>query len=376
MRPRLAELVEALFRAVPCGVGARGFAARSTRPSSATSCARAPAGACGTGYGWPEDLERTEGHGCLPGADPAHVSERAIERGPRRSSARSGRATTTSRSRSSVPERHPRREARARARHRGAGAGLRDAPLRLARLRPPGGHRLSAQLRRRDAALRHHGPRPRARVRALPLARGPGVLRRDDGRGEHGLREPAGDHAPRAGGHDGGVREGCARPGALGDLRRLPQHREARASIGSTASGVDLVVHRKGATRAFGPGMPDVPDAYREIGQPVIIGGSMETGSALLVGTAARDGRDLRLDRARRGSDDVAASGQGGASGARSSCRTWRRAASSCGPPRSPASPRRPASPTRISTPSSTCSTALDISRRVASLAPIGNIKG
>jgi tRNA-splicing ligase RtcB len=48
----------------------------------------------------------------------------------------------------------------------------------------------------------------------------------------------------------------------------------------------DLVVHRKGATRAFGPGAPDVPPAYRHLGQPVIIGGSMETGSALLVGTA------------------------------------------------------------------------------------------
>jgi tRNA-splicing ligase RtcB len=47
----------------------------------------------------------------------------------------------------------------------------------------------------------------------------------------------------------------------------------------------DLLVHRKGATRAFGPGEPDVPEAYRAIGQPVIIGGSMETGSALLVGT-------------------------------------------------------------------------------------------
>jgi tRNA-splicing ligase RtcB len=49
---------------------------------------------------------------------------------------------------------------------------------------------------------------------------------------------------------------------------------------------MDLLVHRKGATRAFGPGAPDVPAAYREVGQPVIIGGSMETGSALLVGTA------------------------------------------------------------------------------------------
>jgi tRNA-splicing ligase RtcB len=49
---------------------------------------------------------------------------------------------------------------------------------------------------------------------------------------------------------------------------------------------MEVVVHRKGATRAFGPGAADVPAAYRSIGQPVIIGGSMETGSALLVGTA------------------------------------------------------------------------------------------
>ncbi|MBI3841076.1 MAG: RtcB family protein, partial [Thaumarchaeota archaeon] len=47
----------------------------------------------------------------------------------------------------------------------------------------------------------------------------------------------------------------------------------------------DLLVHRKGATRSFGPGHPDIPAPYRSIGQPVIIGGSMETGSYLLVGT-------------------------------------------------------------------------------------------
>jgi tRNA-splicing ligase RtcB len=46
-----------------------------------------------------------------------------------------------------------------------------------------------------------------------------------------------------------------------------------------------LVVHRKGATRAFGPGSQDLPACYRSVGQPVICGGSMETGSYLLVGT-------------------------------------------------------------------------------------------
>ena len=51
----------------------------------------------------------------------------------------------------------------------------------------------------------------------------------------------------------------------------------------------DLLVHRKGATRAFGPGMPGLPDVYRKTGQPVILGGSMETGSYLLAGVDTGD---------------------------------------------------------------------------------------
>jgi len=48
---------------------------------------------------------------------------------------------------------------------------------------------------------------------------------------------------------------------------------------------IELCVHRKGATRAFGPGRPEVPEAYREYGQPVLIPGSMGAGSYVLVGT-------------------------------------------------------------------------------------------
>jgi tRNA-splicing ligase RtcB len=44
-------------------------------------------------------------------------------------------------------------------------------------------------------------------------------------------------------------------------------------------------MHRKGATRCFGPHRPELPKIYQSTGQPVIIGGSMETGSFLLVGT-------------------------------------------------------------------------------------------
>ncbi len=47
-----------------------------------------------------------------------------------------------------------------------------------------------------------------------------------------------------------------------------------------------LVVHRKGATRSFGPGRPEVPAPYRAVGQPVVIPGSMGTASYILAGTS------------------------------------------------------------------------------------------
>lgn len=48
---------------------------------------------------------------------------------------------------------------------------------------------------------------------------------------------------------------------------------------------VRVCVHRKGATRAFGPGSPVLPDVYRDVGQPVLVPGSMGTASWVLVGT-------------------------------------------------------------------------------------------
>ena len=54
-----------------------------------------------------------------------------------------------------------------------------------------------------------------------------------------------------------------------------------------------LHVHRKGATRAFGPGNPDLDDSLRGAGQPVLIGGSMGTGSYVLSGTVESEQRAL-----------------------------------------------------------------------------------
>jgi tRNA-splicing ligase RtcB len=54
-----------------------------------------------------------------------------------------------------------------------------------------------------------------------------------------------------------------------------------------------LFVHRKGATRAFGPGHPDLPEVFKRTGQPVLIGGTMGTSSYILAGTSEGEERSF-----------------------------------------------------------------------------------
>jgi tRNA-splicing ligase RtcB len=75
-----------------------------------------------------------------------------------------------------------------------------------------------------------------------------------------------------------------------------------------------LYVHRKGATRAFGPGHPDIPAALRSAGQPVLIGGSMGTGSYVLAGTAEAEARSF----------SSACHGAGRAMSRHQALRTWK----------------------------------------------------
>ena len=75
-----------------------------------------------------------------------------------------------------------------------------------------------------------------------------------------------------------------------------------------------LYVHRKGATRAFGPGHPDLPEALRAAGQPVLIGGSMGTGSYVLAGTTESESRAF----------SSACHGAGRAMSRHQASRTWR----------------------------------------------------
>jgi tRNA-splicing ligase RtcB len=76
----------------------------------------------------------------------------------------------------------------------------------------------------------------------------------------------------------------------------------------------ELYIHRKGATRAFGPGHPDLPESYRSVGQPVLIGGSMGTASYILCGTAEGEAKSF----------SSACHGAGRAMSRRAASKRWR----------------------------------------------------
>ena len=90
------------------------------------------------------------------------------------------------------------------------------------------------------------------------------------------------------------VRQALARilPRSRFDLLFDVSHNTCKVETHSI-NGFDrqLYVHRKGATRAFGPGHPSLPAGLREIGQPVFVGGSMGTASWILVGTKESESR-------------------------------------------------------------------------------------
>jgi tRNA-splicing ligase RtcB len=282
VRPRLHELVDALFAAVPSGVGGKGFVHlgeddfADVMREGARWCVR-------RGYGWPEDLAAIEGGGCLPGADPGQVSARAMARGKDQlGTLGSGNHYLEIQV---VPE-----------------DGLHDAAVARALGIEPGqvlvmlhcgsrgfGHQIGTDyLRTFAAAMPAHGiavrdrelacapfcsPEGQAYFGAMNAAANTAFANRQVI--THRIREVMG----RVFGRDARV----LGLGVVYDVCHNTAKLERHVVDGES---LELVVHRKGATRSFGPGAPDVPEAYRAIGQPVIIGGSMETGSALLVGTA------------------------------------------------------------------------------------------
>jgi tRNA-splicing ligase RtcB (3'-phosphate/5'-hydroxy nucleic acid ligase) len=283
VRPRLRELVDALFASVPSGVGGRGVVHLSE--DEFAEVMREGAGWCvRRGYGWPEDPAAMESGGCLTGADPTQVSSRAIARG------RDQLGTLGSGNHyleiQVVPADGVHDPVAARA------FGIEGPGQVLVMLHCGSrgfGHQIGTDyLRKFDTAMGAYGITVRDRELACAPFRSP------EGQAYFGAMNAAANTAfanrqvithriREVMGHVFG-----RDPHALGlavvyDVCHNTAKVERHVVDGNS---VELVVHRKGATRAFGPGAADLPDAYRSIGQPVIIGGSMETGSALLVGTA------------------------------------------------------------------------------------------
>jgi len=283
VRPKLTALVDALFAAVPSGVGSKGFVHLSgdefgeVMREGARWCVR-------RGFGWPEDLDATEGGGCLPGADPAQVSQRAVTRG-RDQLGTLGSGNHYLEIQVVRPD------------------GIHDPRVaRVFGIEQPGqilvmlhcgsrgfGHQIGTDyLRTFDQVMRGYGivvrdrelacapfrsPEGQAYFAAMLAAANSAFANRQ--LITHRVREVMG----RVFGRD-------PRDLGLGVIYDVCHNTAKLEHHPVDGEPLELVVHRKGATRAFGPGAPDVPAAYREVGQPVIIGGSMETGSALLVGTA------------------------------------------------------------------------------------------
>ncbi len=278
VQPRLEPLMTELFRKIPAGVGSSGFVRLGRREFE--DVMRKGAQWCvEKGYGWHEDLARIEEGGCIAGADPSKVSDHAVERGINQlGTLGSGNHYLEVQVVSSDRIFDPQVAA-------ALGITGHDQIVVMVHCGSRGfGHQVASDyLKVFEKAMRRYG----ITVKDQQLACAP-------------FRSPEGQ--------DYFAAMNCAANSAFANRQVIThQIREAFAAVfGKSAEELgmhivydvahniakverypegELVVHRKGSTRAFGPGRPELPEMYRATGQPVICGGSMETGSYLLVGT-------------------------------------------------------------------------------------------
>ncbi len=308
VQPRLRELVDALCERVPAGVGCTGFVSLSAT-EFAEVLRDGARWAVRRGYGTAEDLARTEEGGCLAGADPAAVSPRAIQRGHQQiGTLGSGNHYLE------VQVARPEHVVDAAV---AAAFGI-DRPHQVAVMFHCGsrgfGHQVATDslqvflhamtakygleiVDRELACAPFRSPEGQRYFAAMQCAANMSFANRQVIL--HRIREVFGAVFHRD-------------PADLG-LRMLYDVAHNTAKLEThlvNGAARQLLVHRKGATRAFGPGMPGLPAEYAALGQPVIIGGSMETGSYLLTGlpgsaasfcsTAHGSGRTMSRTRAKK----------------------------------------------------------------------------
>ncbi|HKD99540.1 MAG TPA: RtcB family protein [Planctomycetota bacterium] len=269
------DLAERLFRAIPVGVGAKGRIRLDDREMRAMLAAGAR-WAVERGYGEAADLDRIEERGSVAGAEPERVSERARER------QREEVGTLGSGNHylevQAVADVFDSAVAKRFALEKGSvvlsiHCGSRGL-----------GHQIGTEfLKRMTAEAPSHG----LHVPDRELACAP--IRSELGRAYLGAMRAA-IHCALA---NRQVLTHLVRE-VFGDLFRGSKL-EILYDVSHNTCKVEehvvggrrrrLHVHRKGATRAFGPGHPELAPAIRDAGQPVLVGGSMGTASWVLAGT-------------------------------------------------------------------------------------------
>lgn len=279
MEDKIKDLLSALYERIPSGVGSKS-SLRLSAPELRQILREGSAWAVRQGYGWAEDLERTEDKGTMEGADPDVVSERAMERGrPQLGTLGSGNHFLEV---GYVEEIYDGEVAQA--------FGLWKDQVTV--LIHSGSRGFGYQVC--DDFLKKMGERVRQLGLDLPD------------------RQLACDFIAARTGQDYFAGMACAANYAWANRQMLMHWTrevfEEVLRLSTRKLGMHLVydvchniakrevhlidgkkrevcVHRKGATRAFPPGHPAVPGVYQQVGQPVLIPGDMGRYSYVLVGT-------------------------------------------------------------------------------------------
>jgi tRNA-splicing ligase RtcB (3'-phosphate/5'-hydroxy nucleic acid ligase) len=277
LEPIKNRLADELARVVPAGVGSEGRLHLDADGMNAMLAGGAR-WAVDRGYGTPADLERIEEHGCMAGADPDEVSERAR--------ARQQDEMGTLGSGNHYLE--VQRVARIFDAAVGQAFGLREGDVVVSiHCGSRGlGHQIGTEFLREMAAA---APAFGIDVPDRELACAP--IESPLGRSYLGAMR-AGINCALANRQiiTHLVRDAFGRLAPAAELRLLYDVSHNTCKVEShevDGESRPLFVHRKGATRALGPGHPDLTPAFAATGQPVLIGGTMGTASYVLVGTSA-----------------------------------------------------------------------------------------
>lgn len=273
-------LISALFRNIPSGVG-KGGGARKVSPREMDEVlVKGAAWAVKAGYGRPEDLERLEEGGAMDGADPSAVSPRAKQRGgPQLGTLGSGNHFIEIQE---VEEVYDEEVARAFGLFKGQlTVEIHSGSRGL-------GHQVCSDYVKslQSAVQKYKIQLPDRQLVCAPL-------NTPEGKRYFGAMVSAANYAWANRQCMAHLARRSFEEVLAGKVRNFDLHTvyDVAHNIAKIEEHVvdgkkmKLCIHRKGATRAFGPGHPAVTPVYRDVGQPVLVPGDMGTASYVLVGT-------------------------------------------------------------------------------------------